>query len=304
MKSIATDDFKDANNLDQLFLQGNQLQALPANVFSNAQKLVEIDVSNNRLTTIEDYAFSGSNLHFFHLKNNSLTVLKRNTFAGAPDTMSIALQDNCIESIENGTFDLPKLVFLFLQNNRIQSLSDDVFRIASKLVAINIDRNGLKRIGKAFQNCNQLNDLRLNYNQIEDIDLVVFAKLPKLKSLRLKNSGFQWGNGDQWPDIPSNLPFLDISNNSLTGSDVLIRLRNFSSLSKLDITDNNFSELNGFGNIKEDFPQLYELSLSGNTFTCAELQSIVDGLQAQNVTVTKSVVIDGSSQNYEGVTCV
>lgn len=68
--------------------------------------------------------------------------------------------------------------------------------------------------------------------------------------------------------------------------------------------DNNFSELNGFENINKDFPKLNHLDLSGNKFSCGKLQLIVDSLETQEVTVGKTVDIDGDVNNYKEVTCV
>lgn len=305
LKWIAKDDFKDADNLTILDIHNNNLHTLPANVFQYADGLVEISLSQNQLTTIEDYAFNKlNNLDVIYMQNNSLTVLKRNTFAGALKLRALQLENNRIESIEDGALNLPELKYIFLSHNRIQSLSDNVFRGAPKLASIALAANQLSHIGKSFQDCIQLTAVVLDHNHIDDIDLVAFEKLPKLLQLSLKNSGFRWRDVDQWPASPSAIIYLDISHNGLTGSDALTRLEYFSNLEELDLGENNFSELNGFANTKKKFPNLATLGLSGNLFICAKLRLVLNSLMSQEVTVLETVDIVGDVKNYKGVTCV
>lgn len=321
LKSIEKHDFKDADMLSYLDIHGNEVQTLYANVFVYAKELRVIDLSDNQLSRIADYAFDGLNrLNVMHLKNNSLTDLRRNTFADAPNIKHLHLEDNRIEWIEDGVFDLPKLKKLFLLKNRIQSLSDNVFRHSPKLMNIDLCENDLNHIGKAFHDCNKLEMLILDNNTIDDISLIAFAKLPKLTYLKLRNSGFRWTemerrydgrNGEQWPETPSSLKYLDISNNSLTGSDPLIRLRHFSNLEELYVRDNNLNDLNGIQGIRMDFPKLKAVGVSGNQFVCDKLQLIVENIRAQGVRVPEAVGDSGfgylrrdiNPKQYQGMTC-
>lgn len=299
LKSITKTDFEIADELTRLDMYGNELQMLPTNVFEFTKNLETIILSKNQLTTIEAYAFNGlTKLDALYLNNNSLTELKRNTFAGAPDILFIDLHGNRIESIEDDAFVLPKLGYLYLSNNRIHFLSDNMFRGAHKLLYIDFAENDLRHIGKAFHDLDQLVFVDLSHNRINDLDLIAFAKLPRLLSLGLNNSGFQWGNGDQWPYKPSTLKHLDIASNSLTGTDPLTRLRHFSNLETLNLEGNNFSELDGFKNIGKDFPKINEIGLTGNKFTCDKLKSIVDSLLTQMVTVRGTVDICRNVKKY------
>lgn len=90
-------------------------------------------------------------------------------------------------------------------------------------------------------------------------------------------------SGNQWPGNTSTLEYLGIASNSLTGSDALSRLQHFSNLKEIQLRHNSLTELNGFEKIKNDFPKLTKIGLSGNKFTCDKLKLTVDSLLDQKV---------------------
>lgn len=291
LKTIQEYDFKSSDALTILNLSKNELQVIPKGVFSKATKLAIIELQLNGLTTIEDYAFIGLNsLAKLRLENNSLTILKERTFAGAPNLDDINLQNNQIQSIEDGAFDLPKLKNLQLSHNSIRVLSDNVFVGAPNLGLIELKENGLSHIGQSFYGCERLTWLDLGNNQINDIDLQSFAKLPKLNYLWLKNSGFRFKeNVTLAPDTAKSQLFrLDLSENGLNNSDVLLRLESsgYADLKVLSLENNNFTVIDELIELKQKFQYLYSLSLSGNFFDYNWIENAVQTLNVQGVTVS------------------
>lgn len=289
LKTIQEDDFKNSEALTILNLSKNRLQVVPKGVFSKATKLAIIELQLNGFSTIEDYAFIGLNsLAKLRLENNSLTILKESSFAGSPNLDDINLQNNQIETIEDGAFDLPKLKNLQLSHNLIRVLSDNVFVGAPNLGLIELEANGLSHIGQSFYGCERLTWLQLKNNQINDIDLQSFAKLPKLNYLWLKNSGFRFKENVTPHTAKSQLFRLDLSENGLNNSDVLLRLESsgYADLKVLSLENNNFTVIDELIGVKQKFQYLYSLSLSGNFFDYNWIENAVQTLKMQGVTVS------------------
>lgn len=288
LTSINSENFKDANNLTELNLFDNKLTILPSHVFEHAKHLKQIQLSYNELRQIDDLAFSGLNeLESLYLDHNYLITISRNTFAGAGSVKSINLAYNHVETIEDGALNLPLLKEILLGDNRLRILSDHVFAGAPSLQSVSLVINDLSRIGQSVYNLMNLEVLYLVRNHIEDIDLPAFAKLPKLFTLSLDNSGFSFNTIEQaqWPDVVSSIIHLDISNNNLTESDVLFRLKHFTLLERLDLGYNNFSMIDGVDVIKSIFPKIVSVNLSGSGIPCVEVQEIGESLKSQNVTL-------------------
>lgn len=288
LTSINKENFKDANNLTELELYNNKLTILPSNVFEYAKHLKQIQLGYNELRTIEDFAFSGLNeLESLYLDHNYLIRISRNTFAGAESVKAIHLAYNHIETIEDGALNLPLLKEIWLGDNRMRMLSDHIFTGAPSLQSLSLVINDLSRIGQSVYNLTNLEEIYLVRNHIEDIDLPAFAKLPKLLKLSLDNSGFKLSSIDQvqWPNVNPSVVHLDISNNNLTESDVLFRLKHFTLLEELDLGYNNFIVIDGLDVIKNIFPKLVNVNLSGNGITCDKVREIGESLKSQNITL-------------------
>lgn len=286
LKSIQSENFKDAIELQHLTLNNNQIHVIPSNVFREAANLERIELSNNRIISIEDLAFNGlSTLRHIQLHNNSITILKRNTFSGAPKIKTIRLENNLIETIEDGAFALQNLKFLMLSFNRLQTLSNNVFAMAPILEKIALRSNNLQAIGQSFNNLNKLKELDLSTNQINDINLATFARLKRLKRLLLSNSGFQFKSTDEAINSGSVLATLDISENNLSESNVLARLEPLAKLRNLNLKKNRFSDLIGIDDIGVKYTRLTDFAIGGNRFTCEKRKEILDSVQKQDLDI-------------------
>lgn len=311
LESIKKDDFKNAKHLNILHLNGNKLQIIPNSVFIEAPQLTETDLSDNRLVTIEDFAFNSlRKLNFVFLRANRLTTLKRNTFVGAPNLIGLNLENNQIETIEDGTFDLPKLRSLFLSTNLIRAFSDNVFSGAPNLFALSVTANGLFHIGQSLYKLNNLNAVVLDHNRIDDIDLVPFAKMPALMQLSLKNSGLSFRKNDRNDSTTVNSPvtYLDLSQNNLTSNDVLKQLKSmgYVNLEELDLEDNAFTDVDDIVDIKQKFRNIATLGLSGNRLTCKWIQDAYNALRPLQVILTKAEDTEAgnNSNKIYGINCL
>ncbi|KAM9851838.1 trophoblast glycoprotein [Aulostomus maculatus] len=136
--------------LTDLYLSGNELEAVDEMVFDNLPNLVRLDLSNNNIQTFSEQAFPDDNKlqvlnlsRCFHnhstidvllsvlrngnllqltaldLSNNDLVLLPEGSFASLPSLVSLSLQNSSIISILNGTLKVPPLRDLDLRDNSL-----------------------------------------------------------------------------------------------------------------------------------------------------------------------------------------
>lgn len=307
--SLAPNAFDAANRLERIELARNHVKRIPSRLFIGAPNLQEIDLSENRIDTIDDYAFDRlAKLEFLFLQNNGLTVVRQHSFSGAENLRGLQLEDNEIETIEDGALNLPLLKSLFLGHNKLTTLSDRTFAGAPQLYGVDLKANRLSRIGEAFSRCQHLGALILDHNTIGDISLHHFAELRELMQLSLKNSGFNFTWFAQTPrdGAPkSSIRFLDISWNGINDASVLSRLSGtFGNLEELNLEQNQLNDIHDLHNITTHFPNISLLELSGNEIACDRMQHVITYLRRRKITVPRTVPTDSHTPNVNGVVCV
>lgn len=286
IETVNANDFRNAQNLEQLTLN-NQLQRIPARIFSLAKKLNNLVLSRNRIDTIEDFAFDGlDNLEQLGLAKNQLTSLKRYTFAGLTKLVNLNLRDNDISTIEDGAFSLPKLDELYLSKNRLKTLSDRIFDGTPLLRNINLDNNNLQQFGTSFYGLKNAARLVIYLNEIHDIDIIALANMPELTTLWMRESGFSFGNKslDQFQFNNTKVTFLDISANHLSDPNDFQRIAVFRQLKTLNLDGNDYVELNLLNRtMRQYFPDLENIHLSQNKWNCDWFRPVLEQLISDHI---------------------
>ncbi len=146
-------------NLD---LSNNRLTTLPAGIFGDLLSLQELSLSDNNLTVLPPEIFDGlQNLQRLSLGNNELTILSPRTFYGLQNLRVLYLSNNRLTALPTGIFnELHNLLDLRLGNNRLTTIEPGIF-------------NGLRN----------LTWLVLSYNQLAALPLGIFGGLRKLQNL-------------------------------------------------------------------------------------------------------------------------
>uniref|UniRef100_A0A3B3XAS2 LRRCT domain-containing protein n=1 Tax=Poecilia mexicana TaxID=48701 RepID=A0A3B3XAS2_9TELE len=126
----------------KLFLGGNFIQKLVRSDFWNFSSLDLIHFGNNRISFIQEGAFSSLvNLRTLHLNENELDRLSPHMFLGLQNLRFLYLENNKIGVVDPGTFDsMPSLELLFLNYNALRSLPVGVFS-GVKLSRLNLRNN-------------------------------------------------------------------------------------------------------------------------------------------------------------------
>lgn len=246
IKSVSSQDIQFASDLKTLDLSENLIELLSEpRAFANATNLVHLDLSHNRLHSLDAGTFNGiTQLEVLLLDSNQLTFLAPIIFATLPKLRTLQLHRNRIQSIQYQHIQNNILLLeLTLHENVIQSIDDSMFDHLKQLQLLDLSDNMLR------------SQIRLNMSAV---------------SVRLQNnnityltvgSGIQRLNasGNQLTDAnltdAVNIVRLNLSSNLLTH----LWIRSLPQLRSLDATGNFIEHINFI-----QTPKLRELSLASN----------------------------------------
>lgn len=157
--------------------------------FSELPELTTLDLSKNKITSIEEYAFENNKkIKKLDLSNNQLVIL--------PENLSKSLEILILN--ENLIFDLPKSKIFIFGNNLIKfecntcgitAISKENFKKLPKLKELSLNNNNISFIEDASWNSNS----KLNYLNLENNFLITFdfGTLSSIKELCLDGNYFK-----------------------------------------------------------------------------------------------------------------
>lgn len=310
---IDENDFLDADALETLRMELNNIEIISRTSFVRPIHLQQLMLPANRIRKIEDYAFEKlDDLQLLNLQQNNLTTLSENIFTGAHSLRRIYLNDNQIESIDDGAFYMKRLTEIFLQDNRLKTLPAELLTGTQALYGIELSRNQLTSVQNVFDKCPNLTVIGLNHNRIGTIDLIEFANMPALRILSLVGNRIQLNSTDGMANAKTKMPnnrvlagktrleYLNIDSNNLSSATILYELQVFDRLKFLDLDDNKFTEINGLKEIRTLFPHFIQINVNGNKFNCAWLEDVWPSIVSQNVLFKTTEIEDDDFPSDDG----
>ncbi|PSN42935.1 hypothetical protein C0J52_18790 [Blattella germanica] len=230
-------------NLQNLDFSGNMILALDDTTLSSwgVENLKTLNISNNMITEITEYAFLGLNrLRFLDLSRNNITTIHPDTFCFndliflslAKNQISkmplltfwneeialtiLDLSDNELIDLQPNTFsNFMNLETLLLANNNISSLPSRIFEFNRKLILLDLQGNSLTSIeSNTFQTQLNLRTLILSDNQLLDLKPKVFSGCTNLLNLSISGNVITSIHSDAFQGL-TNLQRLDLSRNKL-----------------------------------------------------------------------------------------
>ena len=283
---IFSTNFVGTHNLLHLYIDNNFIVTLCPYLFANLTNIKLISLRNNKISSIADKTFHGTNSteNIIDLSSNeNISDIYLSTFKGLGslrlsmvsfmrltqkyhysffDFATLDLSQNKISRISaNSIKGLFK--YLILQDNSIVAFERNAFGYLPSLAKIDFSKNLIKSLNfsDAFaSNLTKLNVLYFHFNKIQSIDSDFFIGFPNLTSLDLSNnhllliSKFLFLNLNQ-------LEILNLSNNQI----LTIENNSFdfmTSLKHLSLKNNLIYELPG--GIFNKLNMLKELLLDSN----------------------------------------
>lgn len=127
-----------------------------SNIFNNANKLEQLDLSGNEVMNTVDYGFRGlRHLRTLKLNGNQLKVLRNKTFFDLKNLEYLHLYSNQVGTIETHALTLPKLTEILFGHNSLQVLPKNLFMNSPRLEVAKFSDNKIIQIGDTFVDYNR-----------------------------------------------------------------------------------------------------------------------------------------------------
>ncbi|XP_076818232.1 vasorin-like [Clavelina lepadiformis] len=217
--------FLQLKQLVNLQLSDNRLTSIPRNAFAGMPNLVRIDLENNKIISIDSDALKNmSNLLELKLSNNRLSDFPK--IVACPALSRLCLGGNELVRLRPDGLRQVNLEHLELSRNRLNQLPSTLFGGLSNMRVLDISSNQIHRVPQIISNMTSLQTLNLSHNPITTLDGKFLTNLRRMKTLdigSLQLSTLREGF------IPRGvyLNFLDLTNNPWNCDCAISWLTNF-----------------------------------------------------------------------------
>ncbi|CAJ0578116.1 unnamed protein product, partial [Mesorhabditis spiculigera] len=232
LSSISSEAFAPLALLQQLDLEGNRLEELPA----LPENLVHVSLANNEFRQIPD------------------------SMAGLAKLVSLNVSRNFIEEDDTLELGTGELETVDLSYNRFHHLPAKLLnKSLGNIVNLDLSANRIGDLGtERFQKFARLQTLSLDDNQLQELRDGAFSGLVSLSELSLRNNTINAVENSAFADL--SVADLDLAQNQLT--EAPLALGNLRRLSRVDLSQNKISRL--FMTVFNRSPSLHTVDLSHN----------------------------------------
>lgn len=195
---LQSEDFLEfGNELEDLKMSRGGLKSIIGNAFKYVKGLKRIDLSENRISKIDDDAFKDLEhsliaLKMAHALSPDYHTLSPNIFKPMSSLEYLDMSNNRIKAISETSFHFMKTIKgLEFRDNQIDQINKGTFQgdIHNKLETISFAFNAIKYIAQhTFVDLANLKHLVLDDNRIEKIERRGFMNLDQLKMLSLRGN--------------------------------------------------------------------------------------------------------------------
>ncbi|VAW81447.1 hypothetical protein MNBD_GAMMA12-867 [hydrothermal vent metagenome] len=280
---------------------------------ANVSYIGKLDLSNNSLSSLNDFSGNLIQLSELNLDNNNLKKCPESVGV-LQSLIKLTLSNNKLKSLPDTLCGLKKLSVLNLENNRLEKLPSEFTKL-TKLCQLDLDNNQLKTIPENIDKLTKLSRLDLannlliaipiNINKLSNLSFLdlsnnLLTEIPKAIG-KLKNLEVLMLNGNELNKIPDfvwklkKLTYLDLGENNLL--DISDSIGNLKQLTVLRLSGNNLTRLpESIGKIKK----LEELHLKGNNL--AKIPAAINKLKRRNLQIFGTIgkkQIDNSLKDYK-----
>ncbi|KAL1491676.1 hypothetical protein ABEB36_012236 [Hypothenemus hampei] len=202
--------------IQRLVLRNNKIKTVDA-AFQFYRDLQYVDLSYNHLVNIPTKSFlHQEKLQELHLNKNKLSSVTNKTFQGLKSLTVLNLRENFLEELSRGIFSiLPKLEELNLGQNRIAKIDPLAFEGLLSLRVLYLDDNLLSTVPtSAFPLMGSLAELHVGLNAFNTLPNDCFKGLSKLSALDLSSGGITNISQDAFKGL-TGLRNLNLADNRL-----------------------------------------------------------------------------------------
>ena len=131
-------------NLQKIFLKSCGIQSVDQDTFRHLKILIEVDLSDNNMTSLGTNTFAGNNrLKTLNLSNNPITNLTAFQFPPLPHIKTMYFSNCLIQHIDSTALAnlADSVETISLKGNRLTSLSEEVFLSTTSLKSLQLNNN-------------------------------------------------------------------------------------------------------------------------------------------------------------------
>ncbi|XP_061658232.1 erbin isoform X1 [Syngnathoides biaculeatus] len=267
LETVPKEIFSFEKTLQELFLDANQIEELPKQLF-NCQLLQRLSMPDNDVTVLPAGVANLVNLRELDVSKNSIQEFPEN-IKNCKLLTIVEASVNPIAKLPDGFTQLMSLSQLYLNDAFLEFLPASFGRL-TKLQILELRENQLKMLPKSMQKLTQLERLDLGSNEFTEVPEVL-EQLTGIKEL--------WMDGNRLTFLPGmlgtlkQLLYLDVSKNNLEMVDE--QICGCESLQDLLLSNNALTQLPGsIGSLKK----LTALKVDENQIM--ELPDSIGGLTA------------------------
>ena len=131
-------------NLESIYLDGNFINRVPANISLFIPSIKSLSLNTNRLGVVEQKDFEGyHSIEYLYIGENGIENLEPNVFQKLSKLIKLDASGNALKTLKNGTFNnLERLNELNLDDNDIETIETGV----QSLIDVSLDRNKLNSV--------------------------------------------------------------------------------------------------------------------------------------------------------------
>lgn len=270
VEEIKTENFLKGCELLSLFMSYNDLERLPAMLFSNTPNIIQVDFSYNHISEIYPDTFHGSNgtLKAINLAYNNIEVIDELLFTELTNLEILDLSHNFLKAFQSNLNSFRKFRILRLDNNQISKINcSSIFNFQSNQTSIDISMNHLEEIDLNCDTVSNYITLAIEDNHLKRLDFVnskLVNSLVAVSASRNKISTISFSRELK------NLKLLKVANNSLTNISNIFE--NCYYLEVLDLSFNDYERMNITAIPK--MPHLVYFFLNNIKATAVDLKTI------------------------------
>ncbi|XP_061118467.1 erbin isoform X2 [Conger conger] len=244
LEQVPKDIFSFEKTLEELYLDANQIEDLPKQLF-NCQLLHRLSLPDNDLTVLPAAIANLINLRELDVSKNSIQEFPEN-IKNCKVLTIVEASVNPISKLPEGFTQLLSLTQLYLNDAFLEFLPANFGRL-TKLQILELRENQLKNLPKSMHKLTQLERLDLGSNEFAEVPEVL-EQLTGIKEL--------WMDGNRLTFLPGmmgtlkQLSYLDVSKNNLEMVDE--QISGCENLQDLLLSNNALTQLPGsIGSLKK-----------------------------------------------------
>ncbi|CAH0764155.1 unnamed protein product [Diatraea saccharalis] len=262
LKKLPNNLFK-GNDISFFDIEGNNLEgSLSKGTFEGLKRVPKLDLSNQQLTSIEDYAFVGLDvITDLKLNKNKLQTLSINSFKKLTSLIMLDLSDNIIFDLSFDSTDLINLRVLSLTNNFITNIQHEYFKGLSSLHFLHLSNNNVTNLNSiSFNSLRELIQFDISGNPLNGtLETGTFNGLVALPILDISCTQLSVVKNGSFIGM-AELKLLNISHSKI----VELQYNSFTLLRTVETIDLSFNQIKTFEINGTDLVTLQKLLLSHN----------------------------------------